>query len=73
MQIRFHGKPSHAAEPENSICPVLPLAKLLMGLDKLANNDQDSTLFQVNCRSSIGLDVLNGCVCLYKECVGWCG
>ena len=47
VKFCIHGKPSHAAEPENGINPSLPIAKILLELDKLSNNAVDSDKFRV--------------------------
>jgi metal-dependent amidase/aminoacylase/carboxypeptidase family protein len=46
MAISFHGKTSHAAEPENGVSPSLPVAWVLVGLDRLANRDVDDPKFR---------------------------
>lgn len=46
MVITFHGKTSHAAEPENGISPSLCIACILVGLDRLANNNVDDSHFR---------------------------
>lgn len=47
MIIHFHGKTSHAAEPEHGINPVAALAQILPGLQQLSNNDTCRPDFKV--------------------------
>jgi metal-dependent amidase/aminoacylase/carboxypeptidase family protein len=47
LKICIHGKPSHAAEPENGINPSLTVAKILIQLDNISNNDLGSDRFRV--------------------------
>ncbi len=39
--IKFNGKTSHAAEPENGINPALPIAEILRECDALSNNQPE--------------------------------
>mmetsp|Transcript_16333 Transcript_16333/g.27327 ORF Transcript_16333/g.27327 Transcript_16333/m.27327 type:complete len:403 (+) Transcript_16333:84-1292(+) len=47
LKICIHGKPSHAAEPENGVNPSLTVANILLQLDKISNNILASDTFRV--------------------------
>jgi amidohydrolase len=47
LSVILSGKTSHAAEPENGISPSLCIAKLLLQLDEMSNNDLNREDFRV--------------------------